>query len=303
MTTNTTTQIESLTPEQQARFPAYRDQWLAIGKQSGKPLPSDSELLQLFAAIYKESGLPAPARIIRTRGPRELMTTAMEFGGLSYSEAFSNILSGCQEAAWLSFYAFLLGETPQVKGPERLIPLMNLAKAGVGWCIPFEKTIIVSPVPEFIHMRPARDTMVAHCTTGPYIRYADGTELFALNGVQFRGDMIRFITTPADQLTAQEVLGIINAEQRMEVIKRIGLHKFIDKLQHTVLDTSTEHQYRLLSIDLGSGIRKYLQMQNPSVPETHLEAVHPDCTTVNQALQWRNFGTVSGKWIAPLKLT
>ena len=47
--------------------------------------------------------------------------------------------------------------------------------------------------------------------------------------------------------------------------------------------------YELLLLDLGDKRnRPYLKMLNPSIGTWHVEGVHPDCATVEQALNWRN---------------
>jgi len=47
--------------------------------------------------------------------------------------------------------------------------------------------------------------------------------------------------------------------------------------------------YELLLLDLGDGRRRpYLKMRNPSLGVYHIEGVHPDCSTVVEALRWRN---------------
>ena len=45
-------------------------------------------------------------------------------------------------------------------------------------------------------------------------------------------------------------------------------------------------------------MRPYLKMTNPSIGVFHVEGVHPDCTTVDQALEFRN-----GTKVKPTVLT
>lgn len=178
---------------------------------------------------------------------------------------------------------------------------MNLAAAAVGWVVPLEGQAIVTPVPAEVHMRNG----VLHNSNGPAITYADGFSVYALNGVMFRGEMTKYISTPTDQLDYAEVLSIRNVEQRAEVIKRIGISNLFTRLSPKLLDSSREHGYELYSITLGNyEPRKYLKMLNPSVEgEIHIEAVHPDCKIVNEALSFRNFGTVSNDFTKPMVLT
>lgn len=60
--------------------------------------------------------------------------------------------------------------------------------------------------------------------------------------------------------------------------------------------------YRLLQIEFTSEVDKriYLEMVCPSSQKKHIEAVHPDCTTVKAALSWRNSGSISENYNSPL---
>ena len=78
----------------------------------------------------------------------------------------------------------------------------------------------------------------------------------------------------------------------------------IESLLPEILDT--EGTYELIGINFAEEVypeRIYLKMINPSVNDIHIEAVHPDCKTVKEALMWRNFGTVDIGFTAPIRLT
>lgn len=344
------TRLEKLTPEQEARIPHYRDMWLRIGLQSGRPLPDTETLRGLLTEVYREGGLAAPQGIITAASPLEgslmayvleqigeellVLTGSIPALGERLNQIVSAVLSGgsivplisplpagvrskvemitkssgsavlgraiygLHDAGWLSYYSFLLGETT-IEGPSRLIPLMNLAKAGIGWVWPFEKLAVVTAQPAEVHMQFNK----LHRSGGPAITYTDSTlEVYALNGISFSGDMVRYVRDPVESLNPMDVLSIRNVEQRAEIIKRIGITKMFIQLRPELLDTSDG--YDLYRIDLEAYTpRIYLKMQNPSVDEIHIEGVHPDCKTVSQALNWRNFGTVSGPFTKPLILT
>jgi len=275
--------LETLSKAQIAAMPKHRDMWLDIGLRSGQPLPSGERMLELFGALYKEAGLPAPTEIHIEGSPLAGCKLATKMTGSS-SPVFGSY--GNLEAGWLSFYSFFLAET-DVRGPERLISMMEIAKSNIGMFWPMERTVIVTPVPSQLHMRNG----VLHNSNGPSIEYPDGFRLFHLNGVSFPEEMSSFITTPSNELNVTQVLGIKNVEQRAEVIKRVGLIKFLDKLNPRSIDK--KDGYELLGVTIGNyPERIYLRMQNPSIDEVHIEAVHPDCKSVDQARRWRNFGEV-----------
>jgi hypothetical protein len=85
---------------------------------------------------------------------------------------------------------------------------------------------------------------------------------------------------------------IQNVDVRREFVRKIGVERMVHKLGAKTLDTSGE--YVLLQVDLKTGTRPriYLKMHNPSIDAWHVEPVHPTCRTVQQAINYRRFGTV-----------
>lgn len=321
--------IDKLTAEQEALLPVYREKWLKIGLQNGKKLPANDQLLFLFKNVYKAGGFKAPTHVLTVTNPlngclasKYLSEMKAPFNMVdlqgqidSYIAANSDkpeirkqlnnelnkAIYGLHDAFWLGFYDFFL-EQFQMKEIEKLVPLMDLAKAGIGWSWCFEEVAVVSPQPSALHMKNER----LHNTTGPAIHYKDGFDVYAMNGVIFEGDMTKFVTTPAGELNANEVLNIKNVEQRAETIKKVGIAKLFTALKPEKLDNSTVNglPYELFRVSIGYPVpRIYLKMNNPSVDEVHIEAVHPDCKTVNEALNYRNQGKVSDLFTAPMVLT
>jgi len=123
-----------------------------------------------------------------------------------------------------------------------------------------------------------------HNEKGAAIKYADGFEVYSLNGIRVPAWVVN---TPADDIDPKKILKEKNVEIRRELVRKVGADKVVAKLGAKVLEK--RDNYELLSVDLGldePGI--YLRMVNPSVNLTHVEGVPPDCTTINKALAWRN---------------
>jgi hypothetical protein len=64
------TVLETLTPEQEAQIPVYKDKFLAYGLQvqSNVPKYTDQEVLSLFTDVYAVVGLKAPTKWMRDLG-------------------------------------------------------------------------------------------------------------------------------------------------------------------------------------------------------------------------------------------
>ena len=197
---------------------------------------------------------------------------------------------GLHDADWLSFYDFFKSELGLCE-VDRLDGLMELAE-NCGWFWPFNGAVILTEKPIETHLKDKK----LHRDGGPAILYKDGLCVYALNGVVVSQEIAE---TPADKLSSSLILKEKNAEIRREIVRKIGIDRALKDLDAKVIDDN--HGYQLLGLDLGDGrIRPYLSMQNPSIDARHIEGVHPDCTTVEQALAWRNQTT---NYIKPEVLT
>ncbi len=131
-----------------------------------------------------------------------------------------------------------------------------------------------------------------HCDTGPFSAWADGTALYALHGVRVPEWTVE---TPVDQIDPKLVLGLTNTEERYAVMRRVGIHRFMEALKAEVLDT--DGKYRLLYIDIeGTKMGPYLFMSCPSTGREFLEGVgdaekydniDPTIKTCKEANTWR----------------
>lgn len=321
--------IDKLTAEQEALLPAYRDKWLKIGLQAGKPLPNKETLLKLFGDVYAAGGFAKPVEILTVvnpmngclaskylsemKPPFDMVDLQGQIDGYitknktnkkvlkELNNELNKAIYGLHDGFWLGFYDFF-HEQFKMEEIDKLVPLMNLAKAGIGWSWCFEQVVVVSPMPQELYMKEER----LHNPNGPAIKYAEDFNVYAINGVIFEGEMAKFVTTPAKELDANEVLNIKNVEQRAETIKKMGINRLFTKLNPECLDRDTSNglPYELYRVSIGYPTpRIYIKMNNPSVDEVHIEAVHPDCKTVKEALNWRNQGKVSDLFTAPIILT
>jgi len=152
-----------------------------------------------------------------------------------------------------------------------------------GWYLPHEHICWISER----HTTLCRNTRgQLHSIDGPAVAYPDGWEIYALNGVRVPRDLVM---TSADQLDVREwcTTKQPNAEIRREAVRKVGIETVIMRLGATVSDKRGD--YELLLFDIGDGRKRpHLKMKNPSIGVFHVEGVHPDCKTVEQALNWRN---------------
>jgi hypothetical protein len=124
-----------------------------------------------------------------------------------------------------------------------------------------------------------------HRDGGAAIAY-DGFDVYALNGVR----VPRWLAINGQsEIDPKRVTEIENAEVRREFVRKIGIDRIYHAMGGEVLDG--HGTYELVALDLRDGRRRpYLKMLNPSIGVWHLEGVHPDCQTVQQAINYRRYG-------------
>lgn len=274
--------IEKLTKEQESKLDEYRDKWIAIGLATQKKPINKEVVSEIIGRVYKNGGLPPPERVVFCQSPIDIKKKYSDMCDDELKNYSGDCIYGQHDANWLAFYEFFRLECGLVEETDIIVPSIELAYH-TNWCLPFDKICFVSEKPITCRMKNGR----LHSDEGPAIEYADGFSVYALNGVRINDikHLLSKDTKPKD------ILKIKNVEQRAEFIKWYGVEKMFKDLKPKRLDREKGYELYQLKIYEDSP-RIYLKMDNPSVDEVHLEAVHPDCKTVQQALQWRNFGTI-----------
>lgn len=96
-----------------------------------------------------------------------------------------------------------------------------------------------------------------------------------------------FVVVKPEWITAEHIMRETNAQVRQVMVERVGIERVCQMCNAQALDK--RGTYELLMLDLGDGRKRpYLKMLNPSVGVWHVEGVHPNCRTVQEALNWRN---------------
>lgn len=212
---------------------------------------------------------------------------------------FNYFFSPSLESYWVGTYDFILNELL----PERKDEFSVFNTKCIGFykntflIIPFNGICFISERPTLIKtIKSTNDRRVLHCDGGPCMTFKDGYEFHALNGIRVSKEIAE---TPSHLLDSNIVLKENNADVRREIVRKIGTEKLCNDLNAKCIDKSPDGMYELLMLDLKDGrMRPYLKMINPSIGVYHIEGVHPDCTTVESALMFRN-----GTSQKPIKLT
>ena len=193
---------------------------------------------------------------------------------------------------WVALYQFSREIGCRFKAVDvSRIALWEGAARHCGWWWPCENIVVASDRPTETHWN---TEYRLHNSAGPAVLFSDGYALYALNGVRVPDWLA---TTPAEQLDPRKIVSIENAEQRREGVRKVGVERLVQQMGAKTLDRQGD--YELITLHLGDErIRPYLKMRNPSLGVFHVEGVHPNCETVQEALTWRN-----GSDLQPVTIT
>lgn len=277
--------ITKLTPQQQRQLKIHRQKWFEIGvsTEPANWARAEEAISKMYKTVDKK-----PPRFVRTASPLEATKLINELKArdsrksLNKLEYVSTWLWGQIDSYWIAFYLFCrdIGVSYKPEDNEKLDLWADIAQSA-NWFYAYENVCFICDRPAEIHMNSDEKL---HKDGGPAVKFRDGWSIWRLNDVVVSQEIAE---TPADQLDPQMVLREENAEVRRELVRKIGIERLMEKLPTQLLDQMDD--YSLLNVDLGDGrMRPYLKMRNPSIDTFHLEGVDPKCTTVKQALAWRN---------------
>ena len=181
--------------------------------------------------------------------------------------------------AWCGWYEF--AKKVGVSFSEDSYNLFVGFNSEVNFIIPYKGIAFISEKPVEINWQDKR----LHKDGGMSVKYSDGWGIYSLNGVSVPKELA---VTPAGQLKTDFFKKETNAEVRAQFVRKYGIERM--RSLGKVVDKQDRHDYEL--IDMGDIFESveyapYLKMVNPSTGTVHMEGVHPDCRTVEQALNWR----------------
>lgn len=302
--------MKELTPELKEKLNEYLERGLRIGLSTE---PIDFEKAKaLFIDLQTKLGNPVLTRVFYAESPKQAMEKVAEIRG-SKEVWQSGFVEGGQELRWLYYYKFINDELPGINKVD--LPLKEIIAfyENSGWSWAADDWAVIADRPVEYHSTKlySVDSRL-HNPVGPAIKFKDGYSVWALNGVLMYSELDTFKAviranngTPVPDI-ARRILSVRNVEQRAELIKLYGIDKLFWDLKPRKLDADEidGHPYELYAVKVYEDIaRIYIKMQNPSVDEVHIEAVHPDCKTVKEALAWRNTGIVTNNFVSPMVLT
>jgi hypothetical protein len=222
----TLSQIDKLTPEQEAKIPEYRAKWTQIGTSCE---PCDFEKSKEFAILtYRQSDIEPPKSFHLCDSPIQAANLAADLK-VQYKlapknmskderkklvqECYEEQIYGYHEASWLSYYDFMLTELG-IEECEKLTGLMGMAQ-NCGWWSPYSENAIFQHRHTACHLNAENQL---HCEDGPAVHYRDNTSIWMINGI---GVDEQIVMAPETQ-TIDQINNETNQDVRSLRIDRFG---------------------------------------------------------------------------------
>lgn len=162
---------------------------------------------------------------------------------------------------------------------KNLIRLWQQMNKACHWWFPYKNVLLLSDRHESLHVD---DRGRPHNATGPAIEYRDGWKLYAWRGIMIPKEIVE----KPEQITVERIMVEQNTEVRRAMVDIYGLDRFVTNSNSKRLDQQGE--YELLRVPyLNEGNIIALKMRCPTTAAVYVHTVHPDCTTVDQALAWK----------------
>ena len=199
----------------------------------------------------------------------------------------------CDDYSWIAYYDYLIQNKLITVKNDGFDKMREFADSGIYATIQMDGICFVCANPVKLNLDNQKRL---HSKDDYAIQWSDGWGLHALNGVIVPQWIVE---TPTHQLKASDINRDevkSNVEVRREFVRKIGIERVTNELGWTVIDKRDTYELGTLEVVEGSK-RVYLKMLNPSVEGVwHIEAVHPECSTVQEAINWRAYGDKNKHW-------
>ena len=280
---NMPTKIDTITPEQEARFPEWVEKWTAIGLSTER---ADFQTArEAVLELYKIIGQPEP-EVVFAPSPKAAIVYGLtvELGReptkQECRDAIQNTYGGAMVAPWNAYVTFLRDVMGWEDETLKTFAYGETICKSCGWVWWGEKVCVIIDRPEVIKMN---DQNVLHGEDGPAIRYTDGWSVYSWNGTRVPSEWIenRADMDPRIALTWE------NIEQRRCAAEIVGWHNVLDQLDAKVIDEDGDPEIgTLLEVNLPDiGKERFLKVQC-GTGRTFALPVPPEMKTALEAQSW-----------------
>jgi uncharacterized protein DUF6745 len=275
--------LEKLTKRQETLMDVVAEEYIALlSRDPGDPKPED--VMPWLTIAYKEYGIDTVPEIRIAGSPEE----ALEITG-----AQSLDYCGLGDGGWVAFYDFF----HRIKVLTKDDRIKVLTKDEFSECaalkrylaVVFDSSLcreaaVLVRYPTAMHFD-AEGRL--HHSTGPAMKWADGTVYHAWHGVWVEP---RIVEEPRSY-TREQYDAITQVEVRRALAESAGWDWLVSLLDATVSDRWTDPVFGLSYELLAAGEQRWLRKQSPVLQDKsqpwYIEPVHEDLKTAQAARKWQ----------------
>jgi len=198
-----TDKIEKLTPEQEALVPVYRQRYFDIGWSTDE---TDREAAEkAMRELHEIKGWDQP-EIVWFQSPYAAVDTIIESSDKDPENTDISMNGPCAalDAVWGCFYKFGEELKPDMYKEEdsRLLDAWDRLCKSCGPCWLYTNYVLMTDKPVEAHYN---DGELVHCDTGPALRYSDGHEMYAIDGVRLPRSIAKKAVMSPWEMTLEEI--------------------------------------------------------------------------------------------------
>lgn len=269
--------LEKLTPEQEARLPEIRDEWIQRATRTDWDVTAAKKAA---ARCYEQVNLPVP-EIYICDSPLAGLKKIAELNGedeVKWVPPHDGAGWCAWRARYATYYEFTDGEIA-----HELVPHFELDKSGAFWWWWFDTACVLTAPPKFMHFdRVFPEPLRYHCEDGPALRWPDGYEQYYWRGIEVPKSWIM----EPETITKDTILGEENAERRRACTEIVG-DRLLDILDARKVQVDDYGElYDIDDVVTNEGHMRYIRVCCPSSQRQYLIRVPPETKTAVEGCAW-----------------
>lgn len=282
--------LESLTPEQEATIPVFREKWLNMFY---KDQSIDKELAtKQVKWLYKFCNLEEP-KVYFMDSPIgcQVLIQHLKDPSKEISFKIENFESKCfygdvSDYGWVAMYDMIQNLNFFTDYDwSNFDEFKKLLESGIYELYAFDEFCVVCSKPKVFQDEQNR----LHCEDGPAVIFNDGFEMFFWKGIHIPENWIM----DKNSITSEVIMSETNAEKRRCLQEIVGAKRFAELLGIEVIDSDTDDCSNQMSLwktkekdSIINDFIYYYQCICPSTMREYFLCVPPTCKNVWDAKAW-----------------
>lgn len=260
-------QITELTDQQIAEAGNYREKYIKIGLNTNRVTPAVFPAVRQFYTHILERKEPKQIIIMPTPLHAWIATCILNGQPEQICRFVYPYMDGAWWSSFIGFYDFcaeILGVVYQQETRERYNIVKELVLKA-DYVFPLDDYCILSDRPTKILLNEAGQL---HSENEAAVQYTDSAfAVYALNGIRVPAWVVE---TPAEKITAKQILDEKNTDVQREIIRKVGYERVLKLCNAKTVETwdcpKTDLHYEMKIMDIGNISRRYLCYEHASMP-------------------------------------